>query len=128
MVEKRHDQQVIEISYMQYDKLMRELVGKVNDKLRSMKCTGFYGLKRGGYPIAVHLSHHCGLPLLDYPEKNCIIVDDIADSGKTLLEFKQKKYFIVTLFCKDKSIVKPNIYIKVFPEEDWIIYPWEMKE
>jgi hypoxanthine phosphoribosyltransferase len=129
MVEKRKEQKVVNISYMQYDKLMQLLVSRVNTKL-SNKCKvpGFYGLKRGGYPIAVHLSNHCGLPVLDKPTKGCIICDDISDSGKALSKYKEQKFFIVTLFCKDKSVVKPDIYVKIIPEMTWVVFPWEMRE
>lgn len=131
MVEKRKEQKIVNISYMQYDSLMKKLVSKVNSHLHKKRINqydGFFGLRRGGYPIAVHLSHHCGLPVLYRPTKKTIIVDDISDSGNTLQKYKDKKLFIVTLFCKTKTKVVPNIYIKMVKEEDWVVHPWEMLE
>lgn len=128
MVEKRADQKTITISYGQYGKIMDLLVKNVRNKLGKNLdlCTGVYGIPRGGLPVAVHLSHHLGIPLLKKPQDNCIIAEDISDSGETLLPYQNKGYFIVALFCKKKSKVIPNVYYKMVPEEDWIIYSWEV--
>jgi len=128
MVEKRPEQRIVEISYAQYGKIMDLLVKKTYNKLgKNLNlCTGIYGIPRGGLPVAVHLSHHLGLPMLDKPRQNCIIAEDISDSGNTLLPFQEKGYFIVALFCKKKSKVVPNVFYKMVPEETWIKYAWEM--
>lgn len=51
-------------------------------------CDSFYPVPRGGYCLAVALSHRFGIPLVDSPKKLSIIVDDIADSGKTLSKIR----------------------------------------
>lgn len=70
--------------------------------------SGVYGIPRGGLVLASWLAHKLYLPLLFAPSKNCIIIDDICDSGETLLHFiknssnpkAQNNYFITTMFYK----------------------------
>ncbi len=65
--------------------------------------------------------------------KKILVVDDVADTGKSLkvvidylasidgLEFK-----VVTLHYKPHSIVLPDYYFK--ETTDWIVFPWEYYE
>ncbi len=65
--------------------------------------------------------------------KKILVVDDVADTGKSLkvvidylasidgLEFK-----VVTLHYKPHSIVVPDYYFK--ETTDWIVFPWEYYE
>ena len=102
-----------------------------------------YGPPRGGTPLAVRLSH---LLLSDEQRQKTqeiqfvftpvipdyyldfintlLIVDDIADTGKTLQSFKENGFFIATLFKHPQSAITPDIWIH---EKDyrWIQFPWE---
>ncbi|NLF88862.1 phosphoribosyltransferase [Candidatus Bathyarchaeota archaeon] len=65
--------------------------------------------------------------------KKVLLVDDIADSGRSLqyavnylrgqgaCEFK-----IATVYYKTQSIVEPDFYEK--KTERWVVFPWEAKE
>lgn len=64
--------------------------------------------------------------------KSLLIVDDIADSGKTLAwvtcmlktALPHADIRTATLFYKEaSSIFKPDYYVEV--TEDWIVFPWE---
>ena len=66
-------------------------------------------------------------------EKLVLIVDDVADSGKSLMaaiehikEMGAKEIRTATLYYKKQSIVKPEYYIK--ETKAWIVYPWEYGE
>ena len=94
--------------------------------------SGVYGIPRGGLILASILSYKMNVPMLMGPHRNCIIVDDISDSGETLLHYsrnssdggKDKGYHIVTMFYKEGSMVLPEFF--VFNKTDkWIVYPWE---
>ena len=84
---------------------------------------GIYGIPRGGLVLAVMVSYRTGLPLLQAPARDCLIIDDIADSGKTLLHYKEKGYAITTMCYKETSQVEPDMYHK--KTTDWIVFPWE---
>jgi hypoxanthine phosphoribosyltransferase len=65
--------------------------------------------------------------------KKVLLVDDIADSGKTLKaakmylqEHKAKDIKIATLYAKPTSEIEPDFYEK--KTSKWVVFPWEMKE
>ena len=69
----------------------------------NFKPTGVYGIPRGGLILATLLSYKLDIPLLLNASKGCLIVDDIADSGRTLLHYTENdtqfnKYFIATIW------------------------------
>ena len=102
---------------------------KLTDQIFSLKECGvvksIYGIPRGGLVVAVRLSHLLDLPLILDPreiQSNTLVVDDIADSGKTLEKFKNN--IIATLYYNEKSPVTPKFWI--FKKKDrWIVFPWE---
>lgn len=98
--------------------------------MNKLTISGVYGIPRGGLILAVLLSHKLNKPLLLAPTPNCLIIDDIADSGRTLVHFTHNdtqfnKYFITTMYYCDRSIVKPDFY-GYNKYEEWIIFPWEV--
>ena len=96
--------------------------------------TGVYGLPRGGLVLAVMISHRLNIPMLNHPAEGCLIVDDICDSGESLLHYfknssaeKKSSYTIVTMFYKENNLgVFPN-YWRYKKQNDWIVFPWEEK-
>ena len=80
------------------------------------------GIPRGGYIIAVYLSHYFDLTWMDFEnfrkfqkysnKESVLIVDDIADTGNTLKGFN--KFDCATLYYKPRSIVRPTYYIEEF--------------
>ena len=64
--------------------------------------------------------------------KKVLIIDDIVDSGKTMIEvfkilnekFPNTEFKLATLFYKKTALIKPDFYIK---ETDmWIEFFWEV--
>ena len=101
-------------------------------KKRGLKPSGVFGIPRGGIIYATMLSYKMNIPLLMSAAPDCIIVDDIADSGRTLLHYTNNdtqfnKYYITTMYYHERSLVKPDFYL--FNKKDkWIIYPYEIGE
>lgn len=98
--------------------------------------TGVYGLPRGGLVFAVMLSHKLNIPMLAHAQPGCLIVDDICDSGESLLHYykntsgnnTQKDISIATMFYKQNILgVVPDFY-KYTKDDKWIVFPWENKE
>ncbi len=97
------------------------------EKIKKLKkkFTGVWGPTRGGLPLAVCLSHALSLPLVSRPkDPSILIVDDIADTGKTLHAFAKKNFFIATLFYHEQSIFVPQLWLRK-KNDEWIIFPWE---
>ncbi len=117
------------------------------------------GILRGGYLIAriltdilnidsigvVEVKFYKGIgekaerPIITQPlttdvkGKNVLIVDDVADSGRTLEVVSEqvrlkgaKSVKSAVLYYKPRSIVKPDFIIHV--TEDWVVFPWEWCE
>lgn len=65
--------------------------------------------------------------------KRVLVVDDIADSGKSLqlaLNYLQgqgaAEIKSATLYYKRKSVIQPSFFEKV--TECWVVFPWETRE
>lgn len=117
------------ITYNQIYYYTKQLI----NQLKNIKFDYIYGIPRGGLPIAVQISHYLNIPLifeltkLD-DNKYYLIVDDIIDTGKTVLnllkEIKNCNYITCSLFFKPKrSIFRPDLYI--IETDNWIEFPWE---
>jgi hypoxanthine phosphoribosyltransferase len=78
-------------------------------------------------------------PILKQPlnvaikNKKTLIVDDIADTGKSLKlaqihsqEQGAMEIKTATLYFKPQSITKPDFYEK--QTNNWVVFPWEIKE
>lgn len=119
------------ISYDYYNELINLLLCKIQHYPKLKDIEFIYTFMRGGLPIAVHLSHHLGIPvytdergidLTKIKAGSMLVVDDVADTGKTLEGF-QFLFPTATLHYKPWSIVKPTFY--VLETTNWIVYPWE---
>ncbi len=70
---------------------------------------------------------------VDISGKKVLIVDDISDTGKSLILAKEyvsklnpAEIKTATIHHKPKSIFKPDYFHKT--TEAWIVYPWETEE
>lgn len=113
---------------------VEEYVKGVCEKYKSIDLSGVCGIPRGGLILAVMISHRMKLPLLSAPARNCLIVDDICDSGESLLHYKRNSsslnkplYHITTMVYKENPLVQPEYYSKK-KNDDWIVFPWEDNE
>ena len=128
-VEKRKEQEKIYLNWDDINKYVDEAI----NVLQWDKINYIYGIPRGGLIIATLLSYKINKPLLtDICMLNdcsdVLLVDDIADSGKTLKEYMSGREFaqIYTICYKEKSIIQPWYNLEV-EENDWIVFPWELE-
>ena len=102
-------------------------INKIADQIKDLDINSLYGVPRGGMVVAVYLSHATGLPVqeewFDVNEK-CLICDDIADTGETLLPYKFNGFKIATIYYHKQSKVVPDIWIYE-KKDEWIKFPWE---
>jgi len=68
----------------------------------------------------------------DVKGKETLIIDDIWDSGKTMnavLDYlNEEKIKTATLCWKKTAKVKPDYYAIDVEDDEWIIFPWEIRE
>jgi len=92
------------------------------------------GVPRGGLIPAVMMSHILGVKYLPYtsaillPEEirnQTLVIDDIADTGHTLLEAKELGFVTFTLALRSTSEVIPTFSGEYIVDESWLVFPWE---
>ncbi|MDO8516873.1 MAG: phosphoribosyltransferase [Nanoarchaeota archaeon] len=115
------------ISWNQFQIMAESLEKKINHSKKEFD--GIYGIPRGGLVLGVCLSHRLSLPLLEKPETNILIVDDISDMGNTLQNYKFGKYrncTIATLYSTTWTKVIPDFFVNYKKSQDeWLVFPWE---
>lgn len=108
---------------------VQKYINEVATRYKDSNINGVYGIPRGGLVLAVMLSHKMNVPMLGAPAEGCIIVDDIADSGRSLIHYTDNdtqfnKYHITTLYSHPRSVVTPE-YFMFTKDNEWIVFPWE---
>lgn len=134
-----------------------EDIDKFVDNVEIHKSIDFIvALHRGGLALGAMLSHKYNLPLITlhcssshkkvpYDIKavksavanagSILIVDDISDTGKTLIktvdgittnsEIDMFDCFILTYAVKVSTTYTPDYYKLVVPDTTWVVFPWE---
>ena len=108
------------LSWLEFD----ECIFSISKKCSNKTFKGVYGFPRGGLCLAVALSHSLGLPLLDQPKNNSLIVDDVYDKGDTLEKIRHLKGIETHVWVSKKYPTWWNAY-RYIKEKEWIIFPWE---
>ncbi len=111
---------MIKLSWIEFE----ECVLSISKHCKNKRFEGVYGFPRGGLCIAVALSHSLGIPLLNEPKDNSLIVDDIYDTGYTLEKIKNIKGSEAYVWLSKKKPTWWNSY-KYIKHNEWIIFPWE---
>jgi len=107
-------------------------VSNLCNKLKDESFEAIYGIPRGGLIIAVMMSHKLDIPLItsltNMSDKKFLVVDDIADTGKTLEKWKNLEVCnnakFATIDYHEQSVVEPDYWINEKGDK-WIVYPWE---
>jgi hypoxanthine phosphoribosyltransferase len=141
------------INYSEWGEIMNGLVSQLK---RLKKMTGIYDFThvyappRGGLPIAVHLSHHLSIDMIEFidpnyppdwfgPNDNLLVIDDIVDTGKTFKNLKEMldiiveeiptfQYKLASIHYKPRTIIKPDIFMQEISNDTWVVYPFENLE
>lgn len=94
---------------------------------------------RGGLVPGTMLSHLTNLPLLtfdpklptlpvDLYTKRYILIDEICDTGDTLIELtaRTRNHLTCALYKRHSSKYEPNVVWRYVEHDDWLVFPWEM--
>lgn len=89
-----------------------------------------FPLPRGGLVYAVALSHKFGLPLTTRASVHSVYIDDIADSGRTLIKTRihHGNGPCHAIFKKTRCPERGVFGIIEDDTDDWIVFPWENKD
>lgn len=107
-------------------------IEKIAAWARSRGFKNIYGISRGGLVVAVALSHRLGLPLTQRFEdinQETLVVDDISDSGSTLLALGQKlakRPIVAALFYHKDTKRMPDFAPS--EKKEWVVFPWETED
>ena len=114
---------------------VNDYLNKIVKNASTIGCTGVYGIPRGGLVLAAWLSHKLYVPLLSAPSPNCIIIDDICDSGESLMHYSKqtstigaenrKEYFITTMYHRHNELGICPDYYYALKGDKWVVFPWE---
>jgi len=121
----RNDKQpILNCTWMEFTRLI-DILSK---KIAPNKYNSIYGIPRAGLIVAAMLAYRLNLPVVEseHITKETLIVDEITDSGKTLISM-QEKYDCETavLHKRIKTIAKPTYFVELLKTDDWIHYPYE---
>jgi len=95
------------------------------------------GIPRGGLIPGVYLSHYIGKKYIPYNEainlpqnlrERILVVDDICDSGITLLEAAGYNFKTSALAFRYSSPYIPDFYSEKITDDRWLVYPWEKND
>jgi len=124
------EQDKVYFTWKEFDAGCRHLAKRILQS--KYRFYGIYGIPRGGLIVAVRLSHLLNLPIhMHNPilsktnPKHVLICDDISDSGKTLIPYKNAGYKIATLHFRNITEVEPDFFYIYIGHKKWIIYLWE---
>lgn len=121
------------VTWNQVEEFVELVANYIEDN--KINISGVYGIPRGGLVFAVMLSHRLHIPMLASATSDCLIVDDICDSGESLVHFvkntsnpNEPKPLIATMFHKENKLgIKPDLY-KFVKTDQWIVFPFEYDE
>lgn len=87
-----------------------------------------YGIPRGGTLLACLLSYR-GCELITTPpvwvHEEVTIVDDIADTGKTLGVWQKKGFMTAALYVRHSCAPLPNYLGTIINVGDYVAFPYE---
>ena len=125
---------MIDSKYYLSWKWVEDQIDSTVDRFEEKEFLFVSGVPRGGLIPAVMMSHILGIKYLPYtsaillPEedrKQTLVIDDIADTGHTLLEAKELGFITFTLALRSTSEVIPTYNGEYIVDERWLVFPWE---
>lgn len=117
------------------DKTVMELGEQILSSNQEIKYVT--GVPRGGLIPSVMLSHYMNKQYKSYsdamelttPERQkVLVIDDISDSGETLLTAEKFGFVTATLTVRHSTIFFPDYYIHNIEDERWLVFPWERED
>ena len=119
----------IKITFSELEKQTKKLA----EKIPNNKYTAVFGIPAGGLVPAFIISQKLNIPLLSLEEynqhqkkKDILVVDDLIDSGKTLLKYLESNKAVV-YYKEHSNLNLVDYYQKEMPTV-WLDFPHEKSE
>lgn len=124
----------IQYTWKMFDKDVRLIANWI----RTKEIKAIFAIPNGGLVLGVALANRLKLPLYfnwrdvkqyEYGKNEILVVDDISDTGKTLIKFRHIKHCLTaTLTVKDWTKFPPDYHVREYLSNQWISFPWEPKD
>lgn len=123
------------LSWKWVDDQIENLAQIIEDSVSEFKYIS--GIPRGGLIPGAYLSHRLGLKYIPFnsalelplsQKKEVLVVDDICDTGNTVLDASEKGFQIATLSLRYSSPFIPEFYSVKITNDDWLVFPWEKND
>ncbi len=88
---------------------------------RRLKGKKIWGIPRGGLVVAAIMSYY-GCPLANTYESCSVVIDDIADTGKTLSVLHRTTAVLVV---RNSCSPLPHYWSMMVETKQYILFPWE---
>lgn len=122
--------------WKQLDLDVKSIISIIKDKKWNIKAV--YGVPKGGLILGVILANILDVLLYTNIRRvqgsiltpdEVLIVDDISDTGKTLIGIKDiTSYKTITLYIKEGTKFMPDIHLHKCKKDEWITFAWEENE
>jgi len=73
-------------------------------------------------------SYSDAMELTTSERQKVLVIDDISDSGETLLTAEKFGFVTATLTVRHSTIFFPDYYIHNIEDERWLVFPWERED
>ena len=99
-------------------------------KRKRVEVKQIFAVPKGGLVLGVKLANMFEVPLIlklddiSMPD-GLIVVDDISDTGETLSNLPIFGCYTVTLTIKKNTKYIPDIYVREYEKNEWVVFPWE---
>ena len=114
------------LSWHDFDRAVEHMAQRIGERQigGATPISGIHGIPRGGLVLAVALSHRLELPLLPEALPGCLVVDDVFETGRTLIPYRELEGAMLLVWI---SKAEPLWWqaVEVDPSPDWIVFPWE---
>jgi hypothetical protein len=118
-----------DVSWIEYNNTVKYLLAA---EIKKSKINFDYicGVPRGGLVPAVILSHVLDIPIIPIKDIHygftVLLIDDIADSGKTLETYSCLSYIkTAVVYYKPRSKIVPDFYGCSIVDHCWVKFPYE---
>jgi GTP cyclohydrolase I len=97
------------------------------DRNKGLGLKSVWGIPSGGSVVAPFVAHHMALPVVAFPDRWSLAVDDLVDSGGTIARSRKAglQCHVDALFRKPAAPL--DLAVGAIEKEGWLHFPWEQE-